>query len=49
VAHSDLNGHGDGGEGLAIQLWPDGLGVQSRPGRSDAAFVRQPGESASPS
>ena len=24
VGHNDLNGHGDGGEGLAIQQWPDG-------------------------
>lgn len=24
VAHSDLNGRGDGGEGLVIQQWPDG-------------------------
>jgi hypothetical protein len=24
VGHSDLNGNGDGGEGLAIQQWPDG-------------------------
>jgi len=24
VSHLDLNGHGDGGEGLAIQQWPDG-------------------------
>jgi hypothetical protein len=24
LGHSDLNGHGDGGEGMAIQLWPDG-------------------------
>jgi hypothetical protein len=24
VGHTDLNGHGDGGEGLAIQQWPDG-------------------------
>ena len=24
VSHHDLNGHGDGGEGLAIQQWPDG-------------------------
>ena len=24
VGHSDLNGKGDGGEGLAIQQWPDG-------------------------
>lgn len=27
VAHSDLNGKGDGGEGLAIQQWPDGRRV----------------------
>ncbi len=24
VGHNDLNGNGDGGEGLAIQQWPDG-------------------------
>ena len=24
VGHSDLNGHGDGGEGLVLQQWPDG-------------------------
>jgi hypothetical protein len=24
VAHNDLNGNGDGGEGMAIQQWPDG-------------------------
>jgi hypothetical protein len=24
VAHHDLNGNGDGGEGMAIQQWPDG-------------------------
>src|ERR1019366_1626179 len=24
VGHNDLNGNGDGGEGLAIQKWPDG-------------------------
>ena len=24
VGHSDLNGNGDGGEGMAIQQWPDG-------------------------
>lgn len=24
VAHNDLAGHGDGGEGMAIQQWPDG-------------------------
>src|SRR5579872_5791404 len=24
VGHSDLNGHGDGGEGMALQKWPDG-------------------------
>jgi hypothetical protein len=24
VGHTDLNGHGDGGEGLVIQAWPDG-------------------------
>ena len=24
VAQTDLNGHGDGGEGMAIQQWPDG-------------------------
>src|SRR5689334_7839643 len=24
VGHSDLNGNGDGGEGLVIQQWPDG-------------------------
>src|SRR5262249_57684117 len=24
VGHSDLNGHGNGGEGLAIKQWPDG-------------------------
>lgn len=27
VGHNDLNGHGDGGEGLAIQQWPDGRRV----------------------
>jgi hypothetical protein len=27
IGHSDLNGHGDGGEGLAIQQWPDGRRV----------------------
>jgi hypothetical protein len=24
VGRSDLNGNGDGGEGMAIQQWPDG-------------------------
>ena len=24
VGHHDLNGNGDGGEGLVIQQWPDG-------------------------
>ncbi len=24
VGHNDLNGNGDGGEGLVIQQWPDG-------------------------
>src|SRR3970040_2263179 len=24
VGHNDLNGRGDGGEGLALQQWPDG-------------------------
>ncbi len=24
LAHNDLNGNGDGGEGMAIQQWPDG-------------------------
>ena len=24
VGHNDLNGNGDGGEGLALQQWPDG-------------------------
>ena len=24
VGHNDLNGNGDGGEGLAIQQWPSG-------------------------
>lgn len=24
VGHNDLNGHGDGGEGMALQQWPDG-------------------------
>jgi hypothetical protein len=24
VGHNDLNGHGDGGEGMGIQQWPDG-------------------------
>src|SRR6202795_4775012 len=24
MGRSDLNGNGDGGEGMAIQLWPDG-------------------------
>src|SRR5579862_8972520 len=27
VGHNDLNGNGDGGEGLAIQQWPDGRRV----------------------
>jgi len=27
VAHNDLDGHGDGGEGMAIQQWPDGRRV----------------------
>jgi hypothetical protein len=27
VAHNDLNGNGDGGEGLVIQQWPDGRRV----------------------
>jgi hypothetical protein len=27
VGHNDLGGHGDGGEGLALQLWPDGRRV----------------------
>lgn len=27
VGHNDLNGHGDGGEGLALQEWPDGRRV----------------------
>src|SRR5271157_22554 len=27
VGHNDLNGNGDGGEGLAIQTWPDGRRV----------------------
>jgi hypothetical protein len=27
VGHSDLNGNGDGGEGLAIQQFPDGRRV----------------------
>jgi hypothetical protein len=27
VGHNDLNGHGDGGEGLALQQWPDGRRV----------------------
>jgi len=24
VGHNDLNGGGDGGEGLALHMWPDG-------------------------
>ena len=24
VGHNDLNGRGDGGEGLALHQWPDG-------------------------
>jgi hypothetical protein len=24
LAHNNLNGHGDGGEGMALQSWPDG-------------------------
>jgi hypothetical protein len=27
VGHTDLNGNGDGGEGLALQQWPDGRRV----------------------
>lgn len=27
IAHNDLNGNGDGGEGMAIQQWPDGRRV----------------------
>jgi len=27
VGHNDLNGNGDGGEGLVIQQWPDGRRV----------------------
>jgi hypothetical protein len=27
ISHTDLNGHGDGGEGMAIQQWPDGRRV----------------------